>query len=120
MLGRLIVRLVALLLVLNGVGGLAAVWVGWGYLTEALADLREVSTRLSPGQERLVARLHEVGEVVGDAAEATGGFARSMGRARTAVEEGGRAAGELSASFERLGPATDLELLGRRPLERLA
>jgi hypothetical protein len=120
MLGRLIVRVIALLLVLNGLGGLAAVWAGWGLLGVAVVDLREATGQLAPEQARMVARLRDVGAVVGDASEATDGFARSMERARTAVGEGGQAAGELAGSFDQLVPATEVEIVGRRPLEQFA
>ena len=65
MLRRALVRAVAGLLMLNGLGGLVVVWVGWSQIGGLTNELREASARLSPEQvgvselagDRITARL---------------------------------------------------------------
>lgn len=109
----------ALLLIANGVGGLALVLVGWQLATRLADDLRAVNGQLAPQQERLVAELRGVAATVEDAADATAGFAESLSQARDAATDGSRAAAGLSQAFNRLAAAGDVEIFGVRPLEGL-
>lgn len=56
---------------------------------------------------------------MGDAADATTGFAQSLARARDAATEGSRAATGLSQAFSQLAAAGDIEIFGIRPLDGL-
>ena len=54
MVRRVTIRLISLLLVANGIAGIAAVWVGWSMATDLLTTLRQTSSSVSAQQARLV------------------------------------------------------------------
>jgi hypothetical protein len=120
MVRSLVIRLVALLLIANGVAGVVAVWVGWSVTTRLIEGFREVSTTVASQQAYLAETVHGVAIVVDDAGQATGGLSRSTTRARNAVADASRTANELAATFEQLSLATQVTLFGVRPLEVLA
>jgi hypothetical protein len=114
------IRLVGLLLLVSGIGGLVAVWSGWRTSDLLLNDLRQAGAGVSPEQTRLVNGMNQISGLVGDAADATDGFAASMTQARTAVSEGSQAAAELAASFQQAGPLLNFEIFGVQPLANVA
>jgi hypothetical protein len=115
-----IARTIALLLILSGVGGLVAVWMGWRMTGEVIGDLRDVSTQLAPEQAQVVSDLREAAAMVDDAAEAVDGFAAGMTRARTAASQAADASGDLALSFERMREVTQIQVGGQQPLEGLS
>jgi ABC-type transporter Mla subunit MlaD len=120
MIRSLVIRLVALLLIANGVAGVVAVLVGWSITTRLIEGFREVSTTVASQQAYLAETVHGVAIVVDDAAQATGGLSGSTTRARNAVADASRTANELAATFEQLSLATQVTVFGVRPLEVLA
>jgi hypothetical protein len=117
---RVVLRIIAILLILNGVAGLVAVWLGQQLTGEVLADAREASARLAPAQAQMVSALNDVAVTLADAASAADGVAASMGRARVAIGDSGQAAGALGTSFAQMAPLTRAGVAGVRPLEGLA
>ena len=116
---RIVIRLSALLLIVNGLAGVAAAWVGWNVTTSLLDGLRQTRETVVLQQARLVAAVHGVALGVDDAAQATTGVSLSTTRARNAVTDATRTADDLAATFERLSEASRVTVLGVRPLEGL-
>ena len=81
MIRRLVIRLVALLLIGNGIAGVLTTWVGWRMTTELLDGIRQSSTTVTAQQARLVASVRGVAVGVDDVAQATAGVSRSTTRA---------------------------------------
>jgi uncharacterized phage infection (PIP) family protein YhgE len=120
MVRRVVVRLVAWLLIVNGIAGVAAVWAGWSVTTGLLDGLRQSSTLVSAQQARLVASVRGVAVGVDDASEATAGLSRSTTQMRGAVNDATRTANQLASTFDRLSQASQVTVFGVRPLEGLA
>jgi hypothetical protein len=117
MVRRVTIRLISLLLMANGIAGIAAVWVGWTVTADLLATLRQTSTTVAAQQTRLVESIRGVSVAVDDSAQATVGLSRSTTRARAAVTEATRTADDLSATFDRLAEGSRVTVLGIRPLD---
>jgi hypothetical protein len=117
MIRRVTIRLISLLLVANGVAGLAAVWVGWSMTADLLTTLRQTSTTVAAQQARLVESVRSVSVAVDDSAQATAGLSRSSTQAQTSVAEATRTADDLAATFDRLAAGSQVTILGMRPLE---
>jgi hypothetical protein len=119
MVRRLVVWLVAWLLIVNGIAGVAAVWAGWSTTTALLDSLRQSSALVTDQQARLVASVRGVSVGVDDAAEATAGLSRSTTQVRNAMTDAARTATQLAATFDRLSQASQASAFGVRPLEGL-
>jgi hypothetical protein len=119
MVRRVVVRLVAWLLIVNGIAGVAAVWAGWSMTTGLLDGLRQTSTLVTAQQTRLVASVRGVAVGVDDASEATAGLSRSTTQVRSAVNDATRTARQLASTFDTLSEASQVTVLGMRPLEGL-
>jgi hypothetical protein len=113
------VRVIAGLLVANGLGGIVAVWLGWSATTSLLDGLRQTSATAETQQVRLVASVRAVATAVDDTAQATTGLSQSTTRARDAAVDAARTSGDLAATFDRLSQATRVTVFGVRPLEGL-
>jgi hypothetical protein len=117
MMRRIIIRLVAMLLIVNGVAGVVAVVAGWSMTTALMEGLRESSTLVTAQQARLVASVRAVSVGVDDASQATLGVSRSTTQVRTAVHDATNTAQQLATTFDRLTDASRVTVLGIRPLE---
>jgi hypothetical protein len=117
---RIVIRLSAVLLIVNGLAGLAAAWVGWTATSTMLEGLRQTSASTSTQQTRLVTAVDGVAVGVDDVAQATAGLSVSTTRARNAVTDAKRTADDLAGTFEQLSQASRVTVLGVRPLEGLA
>jgi hypothetical protein len=120
MIRRIAVRLIAVLLIVNGLAGVAAAWVGWSMTRDLLDGLRRTSATVATQQARLVASVRGVAVGVDDAAQAIAGMSRSTTRARDAVVDATRASNQLASTFEGLSQASRVTVFGIRPLEGLA
>jgi hypothetical protein len=111
------IRLVAVLLIVNGIAGVAAVWSGWLVTATLIDGMRASSTTVTEQQARLVASVRSVAVGVEDTSQATSGLSRSTAQVRTAVGDATQTAGQLAATFDRLSQASRVSVLGVRPLE---
>jgi ABC-type transporter Mla subunit MlaD len=116
---RVTVRAIGIALILNGLCGIGAVFVGLRMSQTMLDNLRGVSVQLVPEQSRFTDGLRGVAVLVEDASQATAGFGVSMDQAREAVSSGGQSAEELRRTFTQMSELTQVEILGLRPLEAL-
>lgn len=114
---RVTIRLIGLLLVANGLAGLAAVWGAWSVSADLLSTLRQTSTSVAAQQARLVESVRSVAVAVDDSSQATAGLSRSSVQARTSVTEATRTADDLAATFDRLAEGSQVTVFGIRPLE---
>ncbi len=114
-----VVRFVAWLLIVNGIGGVAAVWAGWSMMATLLDGLRESSTRVTAQQARLVESVRGVAVGVDDASQATAGLSRSTTQVRNAVTNATQTATQLASTFDQLSQASRVTVFGVRPLEGL-
>jgi hypothetical protein len=119
MVRRLVVRLVAWLLIVNGIAGVMAVWAGWSTTSTLLDGLRQSSTLVTAQQARLVESARSIAVGVDDAAQATAGLSRSTTQVRNAVTDAARTATQLASTFDRLSQASQVTVFGVRPLEGL-
>src|SRR3954451_7141099 len=119
MIRSVVVRLVAYLLIVNGIAGVVAVWTGWSMTTALIDGLRQSSLLVSDQQARLVTSVRGVTVGVDDAAEATVGLSRSTTQVRNAVNDATQTATQLAATFDRLSQASQVTVFGVRPLEGL-
>src|SRR5437763_17068481 len=119
MVRRVVVRFVAWLLIVNGIGGVAAVWAGWSMTTALLDGLRQSSILVSAQQARLVESVRGVAVGVDDASQATAGLSRSTTQVRNAVTDATQTASQLAARFDQLSQASRVTVFGVRPLEGL-
>jgi hypothetical protein len=115
----LLIRLIGILLIVNGIAGVAAVVVGWRITNDLLDGLRQSSATLTSQQARLVESMRGVAVGVDDASQAAGGLSRSTTQVRNSVTDATRTANELAATFDRLSEGTQVTLFGVRPLEQL-
>jgi hypothetical protein len=116
---RIVIRLSALLLILNGVAGVTAAWLGWTVTTTLLDSLRQTDTAVAAQQRRLVDAVHGVAVGVDDAAQATASLSMSTTRARNAVTDATRTADNLASTFEQLSHASRVSVFGVYPLAGL-
>ena len=114
-----VIRIVAWLLIVNGIAGVAAVVAGWGMTTSLLDGLRQSGTVVTAQQARLTESMRGVAVGVDDASQATAGLSRSTTDVRNAVNDATQTANQLAATFDRLGQATQTTVFGARPLEGL-
>jgi len=119
MIRSVVVRLVAYLLIVNGIAGVVAVWTGWSMTTALIDGLRQSSLLVSDQQARLVTSVRGVTVGVDDAAEATVGLSRSTTQVRNAVNDATQTATQLAATFDQLSQASRVTVFGVRPLEGL-
>src|SRR4051812_40324697 len=117
MIRRVAIRLIALLLVANGVAGILAVWAGWSATAKLLDTLRQTSTTTAAQQARMVESVRGLAVAVDDSAQATAGVSRSTAQARTSVTEATRTADDLAATFDRLAEGSQVTVFGVRPLD---
>jgi hypothetical protein len=117
MIRRVTIRLISLLLVANGVAGIAAVWVGWSMTADLLTTLRQTSTSVAAQQAQLVESVRGVAVAVDDSSQATAGLSRSTTQARASVTDATRTADDLAATFDRLAAGSQVTIFGIRPLE---
>ncbi len=110
-----VVRIIALVLLLNGVAWAIAGWLGWQLTRQLVEDVREAGGAVSPEQDRLVASIRDVAALVGDSAEATWGFTVSLERARAVVQDGSQAADELHVTFGQMAQAARVIIFGVQP-----
>ena len=115
----LAVRVIALALMLNGAAGVLGSLVAWRASQALLDDLRAAGTLVPTEQARLVTGVRDVATMIGDAADATGGFSASLEQAHAAVADSSQSADELRVIFEQLSLVSRLELLELRPLSGL-
>jgi hypothetical protein len=111
------IRLVAVLLLVNGIAGVAAVWSGWMMADSLIDGMRQSSVLVTEQQARLVASVRSVAVGVEDTSQATSGLARSTAQVRTAVGDATQTATQLAATFDRLSQSSRVSVLGVRPLE---
>lgn len=116
MVRRVTIRLISLLLVANGIAGIAAVWGAWTMTADLLTSLRQTSTSVSAQQARLVQSVRGVAVAVDDSAQATAGVSRSTSQARNSVTEATRTADNLAATFDRLAEGSRVVVFGMQPL----
>jgi len=114
-----VIRIVAWLLIVNGIAGVAAVVAGWGMTTSLLDGLRQSGTVVTGQQARLTESMRGVAVGVDDAAQATAGLSRSTTEVRNAVTDATQTANQLAATFDQLSQATQITVFGARPLEGL-
>lgn len=114
-----VVRFVAWLLIVNGIGGVVAVWAGWSMTTSLLDGLRQSSTLVSAQQARLVESVRGVAVGVDDASQATAGVSRSTTQVRNAMNDATQTAAQLASTFDRLSQASQVTVFGVRPMEGL-
>jgi hypothetical protein len=114
---RVVIRVVAVLLIVNGILGVMAVIAGWSVATRLMDGLRENSSLVTAQQTRLVAAVRAVAVGVEDAAQATAGVSRSTTQVRTAVNDATGTAEQLAATFDRLTEGSRVIVFGIRPLE---
>jgi uncharacterized phage infection (PIP) family protein YhgE len=112
-----VIRLVAVLLIVNGVVGVMAVIAGWSTATRLMDGLRDSISQVTAQQARLVASVRAVAVGVDDASQATSGVSRSTTQVRTAVNDAAQTAQQLATTFDRLTDASRITVLGMRPLE---
>jgi hypothetical protein len=120
MVRTVVVRFVAWLLIVNGIGGVVAVWAGWSMTTTLFDGLRQSSTLVSAQQARLVESVKGVAVGVDDASQATAGLSRSTTQVRNAVNDATQTATQLAATFDQLSQASRVTVFGVRPLQGLA
>jgi hypothetical protein len=116
----LAVRVIALMLMANGLGGMLGVLVAWRISQGLVDELRSAGAVLPSEQARLAGSLRRVSGMVGAAAAATDGFTVSLEQAAAAVEEGGQSADELRTIFSRLALVSQFNPLDPRILGGLA
>jgi hypothetical protein len=119
MIRRLVVRVVAWLLIVNGIAGVAAVWAGWSTTATLLDSLRQSSTLVTDQQTRLVVAVRGISVGVDDASQATAGLSRSTTQVRNAMTDASRTATQLATTFDQLSQASQMAAFGVRPLEGL-
>jgi hypothetical protein len=119
MIRRVVVRLVAWLLILNGIAGIVAVGVGWRTTVGLFDSLHQSSALVSGQQASLVTSIRGVAVGVDDASQATAGVSRSTTQVRSAVNDATRTADQLAATFDQLSRSSQVTLFGVRPLEGL-
>lgn len=119
MVRRLVIRLVAWLLIVNGIAGVVTAVVGWSVATALFDELRQSSTLVSAQQARLVTSVRGVAIGVDDASQATAGLSRSTTQVRNAVSDTTRTANQLATTFDQLSQASQVTVFGVRPLEGL-
>ena len=85
MVRSVVIRLVGVLLIVNGTAGVAAVWSGWMVAATLIESLRQSSMLVTEQQARLVASVRNVAVSVEDTSQATSGLSRSTGQVRVAV-----------------------------------
>jgi uncharacterized phage infection (PIP) family protein YhgE len=111
------IRLVAVLLVVNGIAGVAAVWSGWLVAHSLIDGMRQSSALVTDQQARLVASVRSVAAGVDDTSQATSGLVRSTAQVKAAVGDATQTATQLAATFDRLSQSSRVSVLGVRPLE---
>ena len=119
MIRRLVIRLIALLLIVNGLAGVTAAWIGWRVTADLVAGLRESGASLTAQQTRLVESVRGVAVGVDDASQAADGLSRSTTRVRTSLADATQTANQLASTFDRLSQASQVSVFGARPLEGL-
>jgi hypothetical protein len=117
MIRTIVIRLVALLLIVNGIAGIAAAWAGWRATTSLLDSLRESSTLVADQQARLVATVRSVAVGVEDTSRATAGLSRSTAQVRVAIRDATQTATRLATTFDQLSHESQVNVFGIRPLE---
>ena len=116
MVRRVTIRLISLLLVANGIAGIAAVWGAWSMSADLISSLRQTSASVSAQQTKLVQSVRGVAVAVDDSAQATAGVSRSTSQARNSVTEATRTADNLASTFDRLGEGSRVVVFGMQPL----
>jgi hypothetical protein len=116
---NLFIRVIGILLIVNGVAGVAVVVIGWRITTDLLDGLRQSSATLTAQQAHLVESMRGVAVGVDDASQAAGGLSRSTTQVRNSVTDATRTANELATTFDRLSEGTQVTVFGVRPLEQL-
>jgi hypothetical protein len=119
MIRGLVIRLIAVLLIVNGIAGIMAAWVGWRVSTDLLDGLRQSGATVTGQQARLVETVRGVAVGVDDAAQAAVGLSRSTTQVRNSVTDASRATLQLASTFDRLSQASQVTVFGVRPLEGL-
>ncbi|MGE3912405.1 MAG: hypothetical protein AB7K36_23795 [Chloroflexota bacterium] len=106
-----------MLLIVNGIVGVVAVWSGWMVVASLIDGLRQSSVLVTEQQTRLVVSVRSVAVGVEDTSQATSGLSRSTAQVRSAVGDATRTASQLAVTFDQLSHASRVSVLGVRPLE---
>lgn len=112
-----VIRLVAVLLIVNGIAGVAAVWAGWRVTATLIDGMRQSSELVTEQQARLVASVRGVAVGVEDTSQATAGLSHSTAQVRTTVIDATQTASNLASTFDRLSQASQVVVFGIRPLD---